>query len=170
MCSVQSSCVVYRMVSVTHKPFQNRNIEYCDFHFSRVLFSTKMAHLRRLGIHRFHFSITISFGCSFFVFLFCTLSSLIHAYRFEFHLHLFFIFSPYSFVDWWRCSIGRLHHCKLTWTHPDKIIIHTHTFHKCEFRSAHNFTRQSLKKIVYFRFCWTIRMVKRIKAFLQHNL
>lgn len=56
-------CVVYGMVSVTHKPFQNRNIEYCDFHFSCVLFSTKMAHLRRLGIHRFHFSITISFGC-----------------------------------------------------------------------------------------------------------
>lgn len=101
-CTISHMCVVRwytGMVSVTHKPFRNRNIEYFDFHFSRVLCATKMAHLRRLGIHRFHFSITISFDCfGFGCFCIslplhvCTLFTLIHAYRFKFHLHLHFFF------------------------------------------------------------------------------
>lgn len=58
----------------------NRYIEYFDFHFSRVLCSTEMAHLRLLGIRRIglFFSITVShFGLlkwcifiSFFSFIF----------------------------------------------------------------------------------------------------
>lgn len=83
-CQIFKKCGVrwyMGMVRVTNKPFRNRNIEYFDFHFSRVLCSTKITHLRRLGINRFHFSITISFDCSGFgFFLYFSFTPCLHPF------------------------------------------------------------------------------------------